>query len=362
MNEKNKNITIVLLFMTIFIGLFFVNVFTKDNEISESERRRLTQFPELSWARILNSDFMDEFEEYVLDQFIFRDGFRRIKSRVEFNVFHKRDNNGLFVRGGHIFSQVYPLNEWSVRHITSRMNHVYDLYLQNMNVYYTIIPDKNYFLPDNRFLKMDYNHLINMMNTNLNRMEYIDIFNNLMLMDYYRTDLHWKQENLDLVLNTLANRIGFTLSTDYKTNYIHNFRGALYGQLALPIELDTIVYLTNDITNQATVHNRATDEITKVYDLTRANGVDMYDIFLSGPVAFIDIHNPLANTDKELVIFRDSFGSSIAPLMMRDYRKITLIDIRYISINHIGNLIQFNNQDVLFMYGTEIINNSRTIR
>ena len=41
-------------------------------------------------------------------------------------------------------------------------------------------------------------------------------------------------------------------------------------------------------------------------------------------------------TDRELVIFRDSFASSLAPLLMEQYAKITLVDIRYpVSYTHL---------------------------
>ena len=44
------------------------------------------------------------------------------------------------------------------------------------------------------------------------------------------------------------------------------------------------------------------------------------------------------------------------------YSKITLIDNRYITSMVFKDLIEFNNQDVLFMFNTEIINNSTILR
>jgi hypothetical protein len=69
------------------------------------------------------------------------------------------------------------------------------------------------------------------------------------------------------------------------------------------------------------------------------------------------IENPNAGNDKELVIFRDSFGSSLAPLLVENYSKITLVDIRYVSSENIGRFIGFSdNCDVLFMYNTGTLN------
>ena len=66
--------------------------------------------------------------------------------------------------------------------------------------------------------------------------------------------------------------------------------------------------------------------------------------------------------DKELIIFRDSFGSSIAPLLIDGYSKITLVDIRYLHPNILESYIEFDSQDVLFLYSTSVLNNSETIK
>ena len=71
----------------------------------------------------------------------------------------------------------------------------------------------------------------------------------------------------------------------------------------------------------------------------------------------ITIDNPNAATDKELVIFRDSFGSSLAPLLVEGYAKITILDARYLNEAMIGKFVEFDDQDVLFIHCTSVINN-----
>ena len=100
----------------------------------------------------------------------------------------------------------------------------------------------------------------------------------------------------------------------------------------------------------------------KIYDMEKTTGNDMYEIFLGGSKSLISIENPNAKTDRELVMFRDSFGSSIAPLLAEDYAKITLVDIRYLPVERIGNYIDFKDQDVLFLYSTSVLNHSETLK
>lgn len=92
------------------------------------------------------------------------------------------------------------------------------------------------------------------------------------------------------------------------------------------------------------------------------NSLDKYDIYLSGATSLLTIENEDSSNDKELIIFRDSYGSSLAPLLVQAYRKITIVDTRYISPKLLSKYIEFKNQDILFIYSTILINNSFSLK
>ena len=96
--------------------------------------------------------------------------------------------------------------------------------------------------------------------------------------------------------------------------------------------------------------------------MDKAMGRDPYEMFLSGSLAVITIENPNATTDKELVVFRDSFGSSLVPLLVEGYAKITVFDARYLNEGMIGNYVAFDKQDVLFIHSTSVINNETAFK
>ena len=83
-------------------------------------------------------------------------------------------------------------------------------------------------------------------------------------------------------------------------------------------------------------------------------------MFLSGSLSLVTIENPLAKEDRRLVIFRDSFGSAIAPLLISGYSEITLADIRYMHPDNLGKFVDFGGCDVLFLYSTLVLNHSET--
>ena len=83
--------------------------------------------------------------------------------------------------------------------------------------------------------------------------------------------------------------------------------------------------------------------------------MDSYDVFVGGATPFVKITNPNSNTDKELILFRDSFGSSIAPLLVENYKSITLVDMRYMNMSLLKEKVEFKNKDILILYSTLII-------
>ena len=358
MENKIKNVIITIGFVTIIFATFFMNLIAKDKDISESERRRLQSFPTITLDTVKSGDAMDKFEKYSTDQFALRDTFRSIKSLFNMNVYNQKDNNKLFEKDGAIYKMDYPLNETNLNKSLDKLANVYNKYLKskNMNVYYAIIPDKNYYLKDDDHLKTDYNKVKETANNKLNDFTYIDIWNDLTLNDYYKTDLHWKQENLNKVVHTLEQHMNLTSTKNvvYNINNLGDFYGTYYGQLATNVTPDTLYTLTNNTILNATVYNYETKKYGTVY--TNETSADRYDTYLYGAVPLIKIDNPNATTNKELIIFRDSFGSSLAPLLIENYSSITLIDLRYISSNLLEQYIQFNNQDVLFIYSTLILN------
>lgn len=363
MKNKIKNIIITFLFLGIIIVLFFINIIKKDEEISISERRKLEQFPQITASKIFDGTASNKFEKYTMDQFIEREFFRKLKIDIEFKLFGKKDYNNLYEYGGYIISQNYPLNEKSIVNITKKIKNIKEQYLTDENeIYYTIVPDKNYFV-NNGNLKIDYNRLEEIMKENLNFAEYINIKDNLELEDYYKTDTHWKQEKLIKIAKVISDSMNLNIGdTEYNEENIGEFKGVYSGQLPIVQESDNLKILRNNILNNCIVYNYENEKTTDVYDMSKKSSMDKYDIYLSGAVSLIRIDNPENKNGKELIVFRDSYASSLIPLLVSSYSKITLVDTRYISPKILNQYIDFTNQDVLFIYSTLVINNSSSLK
>lgn len=356
---KNKIITISFVFVIEFF--FILGLVIKDESISKTERRKLESFPKLTINKIMDGSFMDDFEDYSLDQFPYRDTFRSIKASVNYYVLGKLDNNNIYLNEDGIFKVEYPTNTESIDKFINKINSIISNLNKDNKVYSLIIPDKNYYVKDKLFLKIDYDLLyskIEKLNTTP-----IDIRDIMNINDYYKTDTHWKQENLDKVVKRLSKKMDFTYTKlNYKHNTYSKFYEVYYGQAALNVNPDTITYLTNDIINECTVEYLENPNLNTIYNPSKLTGMDSYDVFLDGASSFITINNPNSKDSRELVVFRDSFGSSLIPLLIPYYSKITVIDIRYITSDYYLKKIEFTNQDVLFLYSTLLVNDSSSLK
>ena len=337
-------------------------------ETSESERRPLEQMPAISGQAILEGTFMGDFEDFSLDQFPLRDTFRRIKSLWHYNVMNQRDNNDIYVAEDYAAKLEYPYRPESIQYAAQRFNTLYETYFKDTGskVFMTVVPDKGYYLAEeNGYLAMDYEAMFADLQEALPWASYIDVTGALDTESYYYTDTHWRQEALLGAAQKICSAMGvgaFTQEELTLSTVERPFYGVYYGQAALPMDPEQLHYLTGDILSQCKVYDYETGAYAAVYDMTKLESKDLYDIFLSGSKSLLTIENPNAATDKELIVFRDSFGSSMVPLLVKDYAKVTLVDLRYIHMSMLGNYLEFNGQDVLFLYSTLVLNNSSTIK
>ncbi len=367
MNHKIRKIGIGLL-AVLWLTLSVSAWFAPHKDISHSERRPLQQFPPFTADSLFGGNFMEKFGDYTLDQFPLRDDFRTVKSLFAYYLLGQKDNNGIYLQDGYAAKLEYPLSNVSVNHALSKFNFIYENYLKNTDsqIYLTVIPDKGYYLAEpNGYPAMDYEALFAKLETGMPWANMVDITATLDITDYYRTDTHWRQEKLTETANLLCQALGvsaFGEGEQTVTTATQKFYGVYYGQAALPMKAESLYILENELLSACRVYNHETKTYTTVYDLQKLNGLDPYDVYLSGPQALLTVENPNATTDRELILFRDSFGSSLAPLLVKDYKTITLVDIRYISSQMLGEYLQFNGQDVLFAYSTLILNSSAVLK
>lgn len=360
--------------LLVLVSGLIIHLAMPDKALSESERRRLDQVPSLTVETVLNTEFMADVESYLQDQFPARETFRKMKAIIWYNVLQMKDNHQVYFVDGYAGKLHYPLRESAVTLFADKIESLKTKYFPQSNVYLAVIPEKNYYLAEpNGYPDLDYERMFELLDENLTGVAISDLSGLLEPSDYYRTDIHWKQECVTDVAAYLLDWMGIETIPDYgamEQHTINEFYGSYYGQAALPMPADEIVYLRNEEIDNAVVQHQETGRKTGVYDLdklTDEKSVDKYDIYLSGADALSVITNPAVKNGKHLIVFRDSFASSLVPLMVPAYEKITMIDLRYVSSAILGQYVDFkgkgtNRPDVLFIYNTQLINQSTILK
>lgn len=364
----------LILLTVLVLGSTAAFILCPKQAYSESERRRLAAMPKLSADGLLDGSYTGGLETYLLDHFPLREAYRGLKANFAVTVLQQKENNGIYIANGHASKLEYPLNETGVERTVQMVRSLKETYFAQNRVFYTVIPDKNYFLAaENGYPHMDYERLFALLSDGLDgEADYIDILPALTIDSYYRTDAHWRQECIGGVAQRLfegmgCERTAFDIGS-YEQHKIENFNGVYRGQAALPFPAEDIIYLTNETTDGAQVYDAESNSVKAVYQtnlLSDEKSLDAYDIYLGGARAVLTIQNARSDreeTNRRLIVFRDSFGSSLAPLLLEPYDEVVLVDLRYISASLIERYVDFGNADILFAYNTLIWNNGSILK
>lgn len=354
--KRKASIATAAVFLAVLFGFSLLHLALPDREVSRSERRRLAQLPPLS------SGFSDKLEEYMLDQFPLREQLRTVNSLVRLYGLGQADIHGIYLQGGGAFRMDGPLQEKQVRHAAAVFSAVQETYFPSLPSHYVIVPDKNAKAETSR-PRLDTETMRGIVREALPGMTEIDIWDLLSADDYYKTDPHWRQERLLPVAAAICEALGADAPGTFTEKTLSPFYGAYYGQAALPMAPDTLTYLESADTKAAKVTGPELDGAQPVYRPELLDGTDGYDVFLSGAQAVLTVTSPNVHNGRHLVLFRDSFGSSLAPLLLGSFERITLVDLRYISAARLADYADLSDAtDVLYLCSTAVWNNGGTLR
>lgn len=360
MHSRMKTILVAVLILSITL----LNLIKTDNEISIWERRKLKQFPDIKVETLVFGKWFLDFEDYALDQIVFRHQFRQLKVWFEESVLGKQDVSGLFSEKNHIFKINDYKSITELERFVAYIENLKEDYFHDNKIYYVHIPDKTSYSDREQLVQMEAATEA-FLKENLLGLSFISISNKLSLEHFYETDTHWRQETLHPIVDVIFEGMGTQIQYDEKDFIIKthpSFLGVLYGQLPSHREHEALLYMDHPNFQSYNIFDFEKGLID-MYDESKLSGLDAYDVFLSGASPILEINNPHAQTDKELIVFRDSFGSSILPLLSFNYAKIIAVDTRYVTSSYLSETIDISkDQDVLFLYSSGIVHNFETLR
>ena len=303
----------------------------------------------------------------VASLFVVNSAINNYEEKLQEENLKSNENHQVF--DGNVFEVNHEIDENAVENYAEKLKEIHELYFKDVNFYYSIIPDKgNYGAKEYGFNGLDYNKMKNILSDNLtSNVKCIDIFEELELTDYYKTDNHWRQECLGNVVDALGKVLDFEYEFDienYEVKALYPFYGIYSKEYKESIIPEELRYLTNKTIENAVINNIEKPDVKVVYDISEFKNKELqYNVYLSGATPITTITNNNQSNKKELIIFRDSFGSSLSPLLIEHYSKITLIDLRYVRTTYLPEIVEMDSaSDVLFLTSGLIINNSYMLK
>jgi len=260
------------------------------------------------------------------------------------------NQNGIYCIDGSLYKKGAELDEQTLVANIDVLNAVRADYFPDADVYYALIPDKNFFSDK---ATLDYDRIAEIVDSEFFAVNSISLFESLTAESYFYTDGYWRQECLQAVVNRLGAALGFEI--DLEDFSLLDYTGYLggYSHLTSKKHGDDILFtLINLDTRSAEVCDMLTGQYVNIYATDLFEGDTPYSIYLGGSRALTDIINPEVETGKRLIVFGDDFSYPLVPLLLPAYSEIVLIDLRLISLEDLSGYVEFEGAEVLYLYNT----------
>lgn len=351
-----------LLIGTIVV-LLCAGVFVKDREFSESENRRLAQWPEFSLGAILDGSYLQGMGDYIADQFPGRDMWISLNLKLN-QLLGQKESSGVYLCEDNYLMQIpsAPNKEQHERNLkainTFAKNH------PELNMVMTVAPnavtvyaDK---LPENAPVRDQLADLYHIATT-VTGAKVIDVTQVLKVHKddylYYRTDHHWTSRAAYYAFQTIAPEFGIQAPnlSEYTVYPVSTtFEGTLSSRSGSHSATDTVEIMVpkSGIEYYVTYNGDNKTNICSLYNRAALDQKDHYTVFFGGNYSRVDI-TTTANTERNLLIFKDSYANCLVQFLYPYFDHITMIDPRYYydNVEHVitGNSIT----DVLFLYNAD---------
>ena len=358
--SKKYSIFITALFCAFIFGFGIAHFILPDQDFSEQENRYLSQFKAPTLNTLRSGKFMEDFEDYITDQFPLRDQWIQLKALSE-RALGKQENNGVYFSkdGQTLFAQyTAPSRE----ELEKRMGYVNKL-ADNLDVpvYFSMVPNKSYTLAD--LLPANAPNVddgsVNELAKSLasQRLHYIDLYGAISGKDaFYRTDHHWTTMGAYQGYTALANAMnGSATVLDYGPTLVSDsFYGTTYSSSGAgwikPDEMYTWVPEGGENGTIAVMRYPEGEPILgSLYDLSKLEVKDKYSMFLGGNQPLCFIYNSEGQNGRLLVV-RDSYSDSLAPFLAEEFREVHLFDLRYNNMSLKQYVAAYGIDQVLVLY------------
>ena len=348
-------------FLLIIAVILIINIITPDKEVS-NEEGYLSERPSLSVESILSGSFMENFESYFLEQFAGRSFLREIRVGIE-RFGGAKESNGIFIgEDGYLLEDIAVPDEDDLTANITAINKTADKY-KNISFNMMLVPNAANIHKDKLpalAVTADQNALINRVKKQMSdSVTWIDASKTLNEHKgekiYYKTDNHWTSLGGFYVFKDAAPLMGIkedvsSMFAPYPVSL--DFNGSLASISGCRLnETDEIsIYVPKDLEKDLIVnYEEEQKKTTTIYDKSKLDTKDKYEVFLGGNSPLIDIRT-LSTSSKRLLVLKDSFANSFVQFLTPFYREVVVVDPKYYTGSFDELVDVYGITDVLFLY------------
>ncbi len=343
------------------IVIMILNIVIPDHKQSETENRPLQTFPSLNMEHVLSGQYGKDLNTWFSDQFIFRDQNIHVKYLIQ-KFTGVKEIQGVYLTKRGLIEKTSEVNkkqlDRNLKAINSFKENNPDLKVGFMlapnavNIEKDSLPKSADCLDQNKQMDDIYNRIddsikkIDLRSTlEKHKDEYL----------YYKTDHHWTSLASYYSYQKLASsfKLDKTNKNDYKIYPVaDSFEGTLAnktGSMNIKDEID--IYVPKTKTDYVVTDESTNKKSRTIYHSEALETKDQYAVFMGGNKSLFHI-NIDNDSNKHLLLIKDSYANSLIPFLIPEYASITVIDPRYYFDDYTRLIQNDLITDVLFMYNS----------
>lgn len=351
-----------------FVGLFMLlDVLLPGATYSEIENRQLASMPKLTLSSLMSNSFTGQFEVYLNDHFLLRDGWITLKSMSE-SALLKTENNGIvYGAEGSMFEKHRPsLTQYYTRNIQRIADFVAAHPQRRITL--AIAPGAEVVQTDRLPAGMPVYDELTAINQAYSAIEAaggqtIDVYSALYAHReeyiYFRTDHHWTARAARIFAESFLAAAGRPIPDFDKIEIksLSSFLGTHYNKAkSWNARPDHIDYYEVPLSS---VHV-AGEPKPAYYDAAQFDTRDKYAAFLWGN-AGLTVLRRTEQPESRLLIIKDSYANILAPLLTQSYDEVVLIDLRALTTHLSDYLAGEDFDDILILYSFRSLGSDNNI-
>lgn len=374
-SEAVSSLVNVIVFFGILIGFGLATIFSEKESFSETQNRKLADFPKISGKNIYSGKFMSGIEEFLSDHFIWHDSWITAKTSAEL-LSGKREGNDVYIMKDRL---VEKIPEPDMTEVGKSLEGIRKFSQDNGIAPFVMIvptqaeiyknelppnapnPDQQKFINDAYSALEGYAVPVDVYSTlSANKDSYI----------FYRTDHHWTTRGAYLAYLAAAKKMDIMPVTENNYDIEHasdSFKGTFYSKVLYEgITPDSIdLWIPSDSKSEPMVEIYSSFGVDPelhqgMYFREFLDVKDKYSTFFGTNQPMITVRT--GNKGGKLLVFKDSYAHCFVPFMTEHFSEITMVDLRYIQMSY-KELIDVSEYDkVMFVYNASTFMSDRNLK